>query len=611
MKLLQSVKQNYILIGIIILAAVLRIYHLDFQSVWLDELITMNECSPKLTFKESHAIISVWENNPILYYYLVKINSILFGHTTFAVRMFSAFFGILSIYLFYLIGKEISDKKTGLIVALLASVNYFFIYYSQEGRAYILLTFLTIFSFYTLIRFIKVSNIKNAIVYGIALTLLINTHFFGLFVMVAQVVILFIFLFDVEKEKRVSYVINSAIAGVIAVSIWFYLSWEIFKIASELQVFWIPAPTPELITGIFKEFFGNSEALIFLILILTIYYFLKLLNSKSQSKVIKDNSLLFGFIIISIWIFITIYIPYLRTYLKIPMITSRYLILVLPAILLLLAVSINKIENQILKKGVLIFFVIASLTDLFVVKKHYTTINKSQFREISEKIIEKNPTKSKVVSYWYWHFGYYLNNKAMKGDVIGKSLQDYVNELMINPDKKPFWYVDAHQRPYTLTPEAEKFLNDNYVAVENLEYFDTWAKYYVPKAGAENTFVLDINQFEPIKSDNGSNLLLFSNGTTKSKPTLLEAGKYRLALKAISLPNPQIQGQNAHLAIAVSGKQIGEYFLDEKEEKINYFSFTIDKKKEITIDLTFGNDMIEGTKDRNALVFSVIIEKTK
>ena len=262
----------------------------------------MNECSPKLTFKESHAIISVWENNPILYYYLIKINSIIFGHTTFVVRMFSAIIGVLSVYLFYLIGKEINDKKTGLIAALLGSINYFLIYYSQEARAYILLTFLTIFSFYQLIRLLKDNTIKKAIIYGLSLTLLINTHFFGLFVLVSQVFILLIFLFDVEKDKRVSYIINASIAGVIALSIWFYLSWEIFKIASELQAFWIPEPTPELITGIFKEFFGHSEALIFIITILTVYYFIKLLNNKSESKTIKNNNLIFGFIIISIWI---------------------------------------------------------------------------------------------------------------------------------------------------------------------------------------------------------------------------------------------------------------------------------------------------------------------
>jgi uncharacterized membrane protein len=612
MKIVQILKQNYILTTILILGAALRIYHIDFQSIWLDELITMNECDPKLSFKETHAIISVWENNPIFYYYLVKINSMLFGHTTFVVRILSAIFGVLSIYLLYLIGKELNDKKTGIIAALLASVNYFFIYYSQEARAYILLTFLTIFSFYKLIKFLKNNTIKNAIIYGLSLTLMINTHFFGLFVLVAQVVILTVFLFDVEKNQRISYFKNSLIAGIIALSIWYYFAWEIFKIASKLEAFWIPPPTPELITGIFKEFFGHSEALIFIISILTIYYFIKLFNSKAESKIIKNNNLIFGFLILAIWIFITIYIPYLRTYLKIPMITSRYLILVLPAIILLLAISISKIQNTIIRNGVLVFFTIASLTDIFVVKKYYTTVNKTQYREISAKIIEKNTSKSKIVSYWFWHFGYFLKDKAMKGDLIGKSLQDYVNELMVKPDKQAFWYVDAHQRPYALTPEAEKFLADNYVAVENLEYYDTWAKYYVPKAGAENTFVLDINQFEPIKSDNGGiNMLLFSNGTTKSKPTLLEAGKYRLAVKSMSLPNPPIQGQNAHLAIAVNGKQIGEYFLDEKEEKINYLNFAIDKKKEITIDLTFGNDMIEGTKDRNALIYSVVIEKVK
>ena len=77
------------------------------------------------------------------------------------------------------------------------------------------------------------------------------------------------------------------------------------------------------------------------------------------------------------------------------------------------------------------------------------------------------------------------------------------------------------------------------------------------------------------------------------------------------MPEVPIDGQNANVAIAISGKEIGAYFLSEKEDKTNYFNFTIDTKKTVTIDLTFGNDVVVGDKDRNALINSVVIEKVK
>jgi uncharacterized membrane protein len=611
MKIVQVVKENYILIGILVFAAALRFYHIDFQSIWLDEVITMKECNPKISFKESYDIMAIWENNPILYYYLVKINSIIFGHSTFVVRMLSAIIGILSVYLFYLLGKEISNKKTGLIAAVLASVNYFFILYSQEARAYILLTFFTILSFYKLIQFLKTNTLRSAIYYGLSLTLLINTHFFGLFVLVSQVVILFVFLFDVEVKSRVSYIINATVAGAIAMTIWFIASWKIFKIAAEIQAFWIPPPTPELITGIFREFFGNAESMVFLITVLTIFYLIKVFNAKTDDKGIKGNTLIFSFYILCIWIFVTLFVPYVRSYLKIPMITSRYIIVVLPGIIMLLAIAVSKIKSSHIRNAVLVFFVISSLTDIIVVKKYYTEIKKTQFREISQTIKEKNKSNDKIVSGWGWHFSYFFNKDPLKDVVINKKLQDYVNELMASPDGKGFWYLDAHFSEYKLTPEGEKFLSDNYNVVENLTFYDTWAKYYVPKSSPESTISFSLDEFDPIKSDNGQNILLFSNSTTKSKPVSLEPGNYRLALKTRSIPEIPVNNENAHLTISVSGKKIGAYFLSEKEEKTDYFTFNIDSKKEYQIELTFDNDLVLDTADRNALVFSVVLEKVK
>ena len=108
---------------------------------------------------------------------------------------------------------------------------------------------------------------------------------------------------------------------------------------------------------------------------------------------------------------------------------------------------------------------------IFLTKDYYHRVNKTQFREISEKVKERNVLKSKVVSSWGWHFDYFFNRGKDKMKVIDKPMpfQDYIKELMANPENEPFWYIAAHFQPYNLTPEAEKFLTERYNVVENIE----------------------------------------------------------------------------------------------------------------------------------------------
>ena len=45
--MIKIIKENGVLLIIIFLATFLRFYHLDFQSIWLDEIHTMIESDPK------------------------------------------------------------------------------------------------------------------------------------------------------------------------------------------------------------------------------------------------------------------------------------------------------------------------------------------------------------------------------------------------------------------------------------------------------------------------------------------------------------------------------------------------------------------------------------
>lgn len=614
-KVITLVAQNKWLLLILLLATFLRFYQLDFQSVWLDEVHTMIESNPELTFSEFHHIVYFREGMGHFYFLVVRILQEIFGISSFVVRSFSAVMGIAAVYSIYALGKSLYSKNVGLISAVLLTVNAFIIFYSQEARPYMLLVFAVILSFNMLVNFIRKPNIKTAIWYGFATGLVVNSHFVSLSTIFSQYVLLLFFFIIIEKKQKLNFFKFGFISFVVAL----LLSWNTKAIFLKMMGYksgWLGLPGKDGFTLIFYDLLGSTEMLSFIFSILIIYFLIHVFNEKEikyETNSILENKLIFSSLVLFTWFFLPILLPIIKSYTSESMIFNRYFICLIPALTLIIAIGIDNIKARAIKIAIVIVIISFALADLFLVKDYYHRVNKTQFREISEKVKEKNILKSKVVSSWGWHFDYFFNRGKDRMKVIDKpmSFQDYVKELMAKPESEPFWYIAAHFQPYNLTPEAEKFLTERYNIVENIEVFDAWARYYVPKADINDLIVLDINKFDPIKSDNSVNLLLFSNSTTKSEPVTLEPGRYRLAINARSLPEVPIDGQNANVAIALSGKEIGAYFLSEKEDKTNYFNFTVDTKKTVTIDLTFGNDIVVGDNDRNALINSVVIEKVK
>jgi 4-amino-4-deoxy-L-arabinose transferase-like glycosyltransferase len=79
--------------------------------------------------------------NASFIFYSVKAFSFIFGHTTFIVRMFSAIIG--SDSSIYLLGKEIYNKKVGLIAATFFGGKLFsyFLFSKQDHIFYSCLLF--------------------------------------------------------------------------------------------------------------------------------------------------------------------------------------------------------------------------------------------------------------------------------------------------------------------------------------------------------------------------------------------------------------------------------------------------------------------------------------
>ena len=510
MKIIPWIKSNKYLLILVVLGAIFRFYKIDFQSAWLDEIHTLNEADPQKSLSEVYQSLLIAEPHPPLYFFLLHIIFQIFGYTMFVARSFSAILGVAGIFSIYFLGKEFINKKVGLYAAILVVVNYFHLYYSQDARMYSLMFLTATMSFIFLIRFIKVPTYKSAILFGLFSTLMIYSHFFALFVLVSQCLILLIFIFRPVKVKRMRFFTLTMLSGILILLL--YLpSYGLILKTTEMTSIWIQMPPLDAYNQIFKDFFGQSEFVIICVLLMVILYFIKLFDKNSvQNFAINpiEDKLIFSFVILFTWILITMLLPLIRTYTSLPMLVNRYFIALLPAIIILVSIGLYYVKSSIVRYSILSTIVLFSITDIIIVKNYFRSPNKTQFREVSQYIIKNNDKNNPVVTSLSWYFPFFLNNETVKNTLIDSSLDAYVNEMIQDSTKiKSFWYVDAHGRPFKVEEVTQQFLDKNFFVDYNINLYDAWTKHY---NNYLNDFEeIDISKFYPLKSENGDEIIFW------------------------------------------------------------------------------------------------------
>src|SRR3984893_12344588 len=80
----------------VLIAAALRVYKLDYQSLWSDEIFSLITTDPNLSVSEFWARVRT-DTHPPIYYLLLRLSSSPFGQSELAARAPSAGFGILTL----------------------------------------------------------------------------------------------------------------------------------------------------------------------------------------------------------------------------------------------------------------------------------------------------------------------------------------------------------------------------------------------------------------------------------------------------------------------------------------------------------------------------------
>ena len=175
--------RSLVLIGVLALTAVgaaLRFATLDLQAYHHDEVITAMRVIPG-SFGEMFDAVKWSESNPPLYYVLAWAWAKLFGSDEFALRSLSALFGVATVPLGYLIGRQLADWRTGLVLTGMLAVNPMLIWYSQEARSYAPLVFFTALSLLFFLRALDSRRGRDLGLWALASALALCSHYFALF----------------------------------------------------------------------------------------------------------------------------------------------------------------------------------------------------------------------------------------------------------------------------------------------------------------------------------------------------------------------------------------------------------------------------------------------
>ncbi|MEI6054288.1 MAG: glycosyltransferase family 39 protein [Candidatus Saccharibacteria bacterium] len=226
------------------------------SSIWFDE--AYGAYMIKFNFLD---IVRYTANDihPPFFYWLLKLWSMCFGNSEFALRSMSVFFGGVSIVFGYLLSNRLFNKNVARVSLIFMVLSPMFIRYSQEARMYTLMTAIALIATYILTFAINTKKKLLWVVYGILVGLGMLTHYFMAVIWVAH----WLWRADIFRRQfsglkffKKFFSSDWIISHVIAVIV--FLPWVYYFLRQILSVqvggFWIQPITPSTVVN----FFTNS-----------------------------------------------------------------------------------------------------------------------------------------------------------------------------------------------------------------------------------------------------------------------------------------------------------------------------------------------------------------
>lgn len=355
---MEKIRKYYvpILLGLITLFGLELRVAISNCPMWYDEGHSILVAVQQFPFGIDNFLFTKDFQHTPFYFYFLHFWLKIFGTSEILLRFSSVIFGVATIPLTYIVAKKLykNDKIVGIISAILVAVSPLMIYYSIEVRMYMMVTFLAVLSMNYLLDFDAKGDKKSLIKLLVTNTLIPYLLIGGIVFNIGQAIAYTLYLFLAQKEetekirKYLTYRVYQLILLVPYFIIAIYYAYQ----RSKFIMFHIPSFQFINFVGNVQNFFGAKvgmlfwtqylpimiDFLFFVSVIIPIVYFICALIRAFKEK---DAKLYMAFLMTTIAYVIIL----ISCMLKVIVLVPRYIIFIVPILMILAAVGFSKLKK--------------------------------------------------------------------------------------------------------------------------------------------------------------------------------------------------------------------------------------------------------------------------
>jgi len=422
-----------------VLAFLLRVQGLTFQSLWRDEVDSLRFASQPLGDLLQRFLAP--GQNGSLYYLLLRPWLTAAGDTEFSLRFFSVLAGTLAVPLVYHLGRRLdpSSPSVGLAASLLTAVSPYLVWYSQEARMYAAVVTLVLGAFLCLLSGLERGRWPSWLGYALLTGSSIYFHFLAVFMVPVDWVAIFIL-----RRRNLSGSIRRylAVLGCLAVLYTPLAIWQIPQVLHPDTGGYEFVPLSQVLASLAITYssgvvLGPPWSLMPLLVLVC----------AAITRTKRDQSRPVG--VLAVWLLLPVLALFLVTLVK-PLYTARYLAYVLPAFLLLAGFGVRSLARRrfsVWLAGFLTAAIVAS--SLLSVRLQATTVLKADMRSAAGFVSSFRQADERVmflVPYARYSFQYYAHEPVADSFTSPPGASDHVFLPLVMGLSGASWWVDG---PYT------------------------------------------------------------------------------------------------------------------------------------------------------------------
>jgi len=414
--------QSWLLLLLLVaVGAFFRFHMLGVRSLW------PAECFSILVARQPWPLFlrTMWwgEGNMAFYYVLLRAWLVL-GDSQIWLQSLSAVVGVLAIPAIYALGSRFLSRNVGLIAAGLLAIHSFHVERSEVLRSYSLLTLVVILSTCSFLALLESPRRKDLwVLYVLLSALAIYAQTFSVFLLAGQWLALL-----PTRIKRLG-VLRLLTAGT-AIGILTSPLLAVMILENKGQLDWVPRLTPTSILNVFRGIVGadtlamqSSMASALLLALYVAAWIFAVWGLFRAERPEVDQPTTGGAVTVLTWTLAFPVVAMTAISLAKPILYPRFLLMCVPAGVLLAAQGLATIEKHLARGRLVSYAVLLLMICLSLVGTHKldTTLGKSglDWRGVTNHILSHREAGDAVIFYTFggnWTWEYYVGRARKASD---------------------------------------------------------------------------------------------------------------------------------------------------------------------------------------------------